>query len=101
MREKKWGRKKKVSESIETHQKNRKTDFFFQGRFDARFVSAAVASAAAAALVPATVELWSALQQKMLPTPAKLHYQFTMHNLSKVFQGLLLASREGMMTTVG
>ena len=73
----------------------------FQGRFDARFVAAAVASAAAAALVPATVKLWSALQLKMLPTPAKLHYQFTMHDLSKVFQGLLLASREGMMGESG
>ena len=81
--------------------RKKKNEKLFQGRFDARFVAAAVSSAAAAALVPATVELWSALQLKMLPTPAKLHYQFTMHDLSKVFQGLLLASREGMTAESG
>ena len=81
--------------------RNTKKKKLFQGRFDARFVTAAVSSAAAAALVPATVELWSALQLKMLPTPAKLHYHFTMHDLSKVFQGLLLASRKGMTAEGG
>lgn len=86
-----------VSEKQRETPTKKKKKTFSQGRFDARFVAAAVASAAAAALVPATVELWSALQLKMLPTPAKLHYQFTMHDLSKVFQGLLLASREGMV----
>lgn len=45
-------------------------------------------------LVPMTVSLWSRTQAKMLPTPAKFHYLFNMRELSKVFQGVLLAERD-------
>jgi len=38
----------------------------------------------AQSLVPASVELWKKVQAKMLPTPAKFHYQFNMRDLSKV-----------------
>jgi dynein heavy chain len=63
------------------------------GRFDAATFSEPLV-AAAAKLVPATVALWNRVQAKMLPTPAKFHYLFNMRELSKVFQGVILASRD-------
>lgn len=41
-----------------------------------------------------TVGLWNRTQAKMLPTPAKFHYLFNIRELSKVFQGVILASRD-------
>ncbi len=41
-----------------------------------------------------TINLWNKTQAKMLPTPAKFHYLFNMRELSKVFQGVILASRD-------
>lgn len=38
--------------------------------------------------------LWNKTQAKMLPTPAKFHYLFNMRELSKVFQGVMLATRD-------
>ena len=49
--------------------------------------------AAAEKLVPITIDLWNKVQAKMLPTPAKFHYLFNMRELSKVFQGVVLAER--------
>ena len=49
---------------------------------------------AALKLVPITIELWNKVQTKMLPTPAKFHYLFNMRELSKVFQGVILAERD-------
>lgn len=48
----------------------------------------------ASRLVPMTVTLWNRTQTKMLPTPAKFHYLFNMRELSKVFQGVILAERD-------
>jgi dynein heavy chain len=48
----------------------------------------------ASRLVPMTVTLWNKTQAKMLPTPAKFHYLFNMRELSKVFQGVILAERD-------
>jgi dynein heavy chain len=45
-------------------------------------------------LVPMTIGLWNRTQAKMLPTPAKFHYLFNIRELSKVFQGVILASRD-------
>ncbi len=44
--------------------------------------------------MPMTVTLWNKTQAKMLPTPAKFHYLFNMRELSKVFQGVMLAARD-------
>ena len=63
------------------------------GRFASDVFSANVV-AAAEKLVPITVDLWNRVQAKMLPTPAKFHYLFNMRELSKVFQGLILAERD-------
>lgn len=53
----------------------------------------------ASRLVPMTVTLWNKTQAKMLPTPAKFHYLFNMRELSKVFQGVILAERDRCGTT--
>ena len=63
------------------------------GRFSAD-VFAPEVCAAAEKLVPLTVDLWNKVQAKMLPTPAKFHYLFNMRELSKVFQGVVLAERD-------
>ncbi|KAK9794950.1 hypothetical protein WJX73_010224 [Symbiochloris irregularis] len=62
-----------------------------QGRFDPALYGSEVADVALK-LVPLTVALWEKVQAKMLPTPAKFHYLFNMRDLSKVFQGVLLAA---------
>ena len=63
------------------------------GRFDAEHFDADIVDSALK-LVPITVTLWNKVQETMLPTPAKFHYLFNMRELSKVFQGLILASRD-------
>jgi dynein heavy chain len=63
------------------------------GRFSAD-VFAPEVCAAAEKLVPITIGVWNKVQAKMLPTPAKFHYLFNMRELSKVFQGLILAERD-------
>jgi len=40
-------------------------------------------------LTMATIDLWGAVKARMLPTPSKFHYIFTMFDLSRVFQGIL------------
>lgn len=45
-------------------------------------------------VVEATVELYSNVTAKLLPTPAKSHYTFNLRDVSKVFQGLTGASSD-------
>ncbi|XP_070711337.1 dynein axonemal heavy chain 2 [Pempheris klunzingeri] len=42
-------------------------------------------------LTQATLELYSAVSARFLPTPAKIHYLFNLRDISKIFQGLLRA----------
>ncbi|PIO38639.1 hypothetical protein AB205_0076860, partial [Aquarana catesbeiana] len=45
-------------------------------------------------ITQATVELYNAVTQRFLPTPAKIHYLFNLRDISKVFQGMLRAHRD-------
>ncbi|XP_060766195.1 dynein axonemal heavy chain 1 [Neoarius graeffei] len=42
-------------------------------------------------LVDATIKVYSTITSGLLPTPAKSHYTFNLRDLSKVFQGVLMA----------
>ncbi|XP_066555780.1 dynein axonemal heavy chain 1 [Amia ocellicauda] len=42
-------------------------------------------------LVDATIRVYATITTQLLPTPAKSHYTFNLRDLSKVFQGMLMA----------
>lgn len=42
-------------------------------------------------LVNSTIRVYSTITSQLLPTPAKCHYTFNLRDLSKVFQGILMA----------
>jgi len=45
-------------------------------------------------MVQATIDLYNAVCTFLLPIPSRSHYIFNLRDMSKVFQGLLLASRD-------
>ncbi|XP_063305793.1 dynein axonemal heavy chain 2 [Pelobates fuscus] len=45
-------------------------------------------------ITQATIELYNAITQRFLPTPAKIHYLFNLRDISRVFQGMLRAHRD-------
>lgn len=42
-------------------------------------------------MVAATLNLYGKISQELLPTPNKSHYTFNLRDVSKVFQGVLMA----------
>lgn len=46
-----------------------------------------------------SVDLYNEIVQKMLPTPAKMHYLFNLRDISKIFQGLLRSHKDYQNTT--
>lgn len=45
-------------------------------------------------LTEASIDLYSKVSLKMLPTPTKIHYLFNLRDISKIFQGLLRSSKD-------
>jgi len=39
-------------------------------------------------LIDSTISIWDAVKRRLLPTPAKFHYTFTIRELARVFQGI-------------
>ncbi|XP_069500104.1 dynein axonemal heavy chain 1 [Ambystoma mexicanum] len=48
-------------------------------------------------LVDATIKMYVTITSQLLPTPAKSHYTFNLRDLSKVFQGMLMATPSTML----
>ncbi|CAM9594527.1 unnamed protein product [Heterosigma akashiwo] len=46
----------------------------------------------AGGVVGATIEVYNTISAELLPTPARFHYTFNLRDISKVFQGLLMAT---------
>ena len=53
---------------------------------------------ASESLTAATLELYNYIVEKLPPTPSRFHYIFNLRDLSRVFQGLLLATPDKMPT---
>eukprot|EP00931_Biecheleriopsis_adriatica_P034701 TRINITY_DN20021_c0_g4_i1.p1 TRINITY_DN20021_c0_g4~~TRINITY_DN20021_c0_g4_i1.p1 ORF type:complete len:4150 (-),score=1074.99 TRINITY_DN20021_c0_g4_i1:152-12580(-) len=49
-----------------------------------------------AACIKATVDVYNAISENMLPTPAKSHYTFNLRDLAKVNQGICLCTKNSL-----
>ncbi|KAG5345241.1 DYH1 protein, partial [Acromyrmex charruanus] len=48
-------------------------------------------------IVDSTLKVFAVIHSEMLPTPNKLHYTFNLHDVSKVFQGILMANAKKIL----
>lgn len=51
-------------------------------------------------VVDATLKVFAITCSQMLPTPNKSHYTFNLRDLSKVFQGVLMADATKMLVSI-
>lgn len=58
-------------------------------------------SALAQLLPQAAIRVWNTVKTKLLPTPSKFHYAFSMRDLSRVFQSVLLTEVEVFVSPDG
>lgn len=45
-------------------------------------------------LVDATIGIWDAVKRRLLPTPSKFHYNFTIRELARVFSGICMVAQK-------
>jgi dynein heavy chain len=45
-------------------------------------------------LIDATISIWDAVKRRLLPTPAKFHYNFTLRELARVFGGICVVANK-------
>ncbi|KAI9175897.1 hypothetical protein H9P43_006261 [Blastocladiella emersonii ATCC 22665] len=50
-------------------------------------------------LVGASIHVYNTLRQELLPTPSKSHYTYNLRDLSKIFQGMLMAEQKTIEST--
>ena len=46
-------------------------------------------------IIDSTIAIWEAVKKRLLPTPAKFHYNFTIRELARVFQGICGVAQKG------
>lgn len=51
-------------------------------------------------IVETTLKVFTITCSEMLPTPNKFHYTFNLRDLSKVFQGVLMADATKMLVSI-
>jgi dynein heavy chain len=51
-------------------------------------------------LIDATISIWDAVKRKLLPTPAKFHYNFTIRELARVFQGICNVAQQAQYKVI-
>jgi dynein heavy chain len=59
------------------------------GKHLAQLNSESVSQAFAESLTDVTLQLYTALLEKLPPTPSRFHYVFNLRDLSRVYEGLL------------